>query len=140
MSPQQSRHGQATRSSGEFLSPGRRSGTKDGLSDGMLVIAEKEIQFPLLRERPHAVCFALWEPHVRAVFVAGDFNGWNPTDIPLERDGDGCWVTELLLRPGRHEYLFIVDGIWRPDPETECVPNPFGGVNSLVTVSTDGFC
>lgn len=48
---------------------------------------------------------------------------------------DGRWVKELILLPGTYEYLFLVDGQWMPDPSAkETVPNPYGGVNSVVTV------
>jgi hypothetical protein len=36
---------------------------------------------------------------------------------------------------GRHEYLFVVDGQWLPDPKAkESVQNPFGGRNSVLVV------
>jgi hypothetical protein len=89
-------------------------------------------------EVEHAL-FALWEPHGRRVFVAGDFNAWNPSQLPLRRDGDGCWVAEVPLPQGRHQYLFVVDGEWRPDPESETVPNGVGGVHSVVNVPFGAF-
>lgn len=71
-----------------------------------------------------------------AVNLAGSFNGWDPSAHPLIAQGDGIWLIELSLRPGRHEYLFVVDGVWLPDPSAaEWIPNPHGGVNSVVTVS-----
>ena len=49
---------------------------------------------------------------------------------------EGKWITELMLPPGRYEYLFVVDGVWLPDPAAaETVPNPYGGRNSVLTVS-----
>ena len=43
---------------------------------------------------------------------------------------------ELILPPGTYEYLFVADGRWLPDPLAKgAVPNPFGGVNSLLTVT-----
>jgi hypothetical protein len=45
-------------------------------------------------------------------------------------------VGDLAVQPGRHEYLFVVDGQWVPDPKApETVPNPFGGRNSVLVVS-----
>ena len=42
----------------------------------------------------------------------------------------------LELPEGRHEYLFVVDGQWLPDPNAkESVANPYGGRNSVLTVS-----
>ncbi len=48
---------------------------------------------------------------------------------------DGTWAKELILAPGRHEYRFVVDGEWVDDPAaTDYVPNPFGGMNAVLTV------
>ena len=82
--------------------------------------------------------FGLKDTPAHEVFVAGDFNGWNPAALRLECNGDGCWSAEIEVPPGRHEYLYLTDGEWRPDPAAECVPNPFGGVNSVITVGADG--
>lgn len=35
------------------------------------------------------------------VFVAGDFNGWNPTATPLERMGDGYFRATVEIADGR---------------------------------------
>jgi 1,4-alpha-glucan branching enzyme len=74
-------------------------------------------------------------PAARQVYVAGSFNNWHAAALPLQPAG-GEWVGEVKLAPGRYEYLFVVDGKWLPDPgATEKVPNPFGGFNSLLSVS-----
>jgi hypothetical protein len=50
--------------------------------------------------------------------------------------GDGRWEGDLAVGAGRYEYLFVVDGQWLPDPNAkETVQNPFGGRNSVLTVS-----
>ncbi len=52
--------------------------------------------------------------------------------------GDGRWMKELVLPPGRYEYLYVVDGRWQPDPgAAERVPNPFGGENGVLIVAVD---
>jgi 1,4-alpha-glucan branching enzyme len=74
-------------------------------------------------------------PAARQVYVAGSFNNWHAAALPLQPCG-GEWVGEVKLAPGRYEYLFVVDGKWLPDPgAAEKVPNPFGGFNSLLSVS-----
>ena len=76
----------------------------------------------------------------QSVFLAGSFNDWDPTRMPMERLGDGSWEAELDLAPGRYEYKFIVDGAWccepgRADAEcADCVPNPFGTLNRVIEV------
>ncbi len=85
---------------------------------------------------PARVALQLVQPAARQVFVAGSFNGWKPDTTPLAPLGDGRWKGQLNLGPGRHEYLFVVDGKWLPDPNAkESVQNPFGGRNSVLTVS-----
>jgi hypothetical protein len=75
-------------------------------------------------------------PGAKQVAVAGDFNDWKPERSPLVQIGNGRWVGDVNVKPGRHEYLFVVDGQWLPDPNAkETVQNPFGGKNSVVTVS-----
>jgi 1,4-alpha-glucan branching enzyme len=82
------------------------------------------------------ISLELVKPEAKQVYVAGDFNGWTPEKTPLMRKPDGRWVGDLKVNPGRHEYLFVVDGQWVPDPNAkEAVQNPFGGLNSILTVS-----
>ena len=82
-----------------------------------------------------AVPLKLVAPAAKQVYVAGSFNNWHAAAQPL-RPAGGEWVGELKLAPGRYEYLFVVDGKWLPDPSApEKVPNPFGGFNSLLSVS-----
>jgi 1,4-alpha-glucan branching enzyme len=76
------------------------------------------------------------KPDAKQVCVAGSFNEWKPDTTPLTLKGNGRWVGDLAVKPGRHEYLFVVDGQWMPDPNArETVQNPFGGQNSVLTVS-----
>ena len=82
------------------------------------------------------VSFQLVIPGAKRVCVAGSFNDWKPETAPLAPMGSGRWVADLPIKPGRHEYLFVVDGQWLPDPNAkESVQNPFGGRNSIFGVS-----
>ena len=85
---------------------------------------------------PPRVVLELVNPAAKQVFVAGSFNNWQPEQTPLAPAGNGRWAGGLKVGPGRHEYLFVVDGQWLPDPNArESVQNPFGGRNSVLTVS-----
>jgi 1,4-alpha-glucan branching enzyme len=97
------------------------------------------------RARPHPggpehapgieICLEFTRPNAVMVFVAGTFNDWHPTANPMNALGEGRWIVELRLPPGRHEYCLIVDGEWIPDPLAgEWAPNPFGGANSVLHV------
>ena len=69
------------------------------------------------------------------IFVAGTFNGWNPTKTKLKDKGDGLYTVTLHLSPGLYEYKFVVDDIWQTDPQNpEMVKNEFGSMNSVVTL------
>jgi 5'-AMP-activated protein kinase regulatory beta subunit len=83
-------------------------------------------------EKPIHIEFA--HSTASAVAIAGSFNGWCPE--PAQLVGKGKWAKDLMLAPGTYEYLFVADGGWLPDPlAKEAVPNPFGGVNSLLRVA-----
>ena len=69
------------------------------------------------------------------VFVAGTFNDWNDRKMKLKEEDAGVYQTSLLVPPGRHEYKFIVDGRWCPDPNCgERVSNALGSQNSVINV------
>src|SRR5215470_16466729 len=85
---------------------------------------------------PNHILLELVNPGAKTVCVAGSFNEWKPERTPLVSKGNGRWVGDLSVKPGRHEYLFVVDGQWLPDPNAkESVANPFGGQNSVLIVS-----
>jgi len=91
---------------------------------------------PVQKPKPAHVLLELLKPEAKQVCVAGSFNEWKPERTPLVRMGNGRWVGDLAVKPGKHEYLFVVDGQWLPDPNAkESVQNPFGGRNSVLTVS-----
>ncbi|MBK6899859.1 MAG: glycogen-binding domain-containing protein [bacterium] len=77
---------------------------------------------------------------VGGCFLAGEFNGWNPTGQSLaDPDGDGVYTADVDLAPGRYMYKFVVDGNWKQDPQNpEGVDDGFGGKNSVITVGAGG--
>ena len=82
------------------------------------------------------ISLELMKSEAKEVYVAGSFNGWVPQKSPLSPTGNGRWVGDLVVGPGRYEYLFVVDGQWLTDPNArETVDNPFGGKNSVLVVS-----
>jgi 1,4-alpha-glucan branching enzyme len=69
------------------------------------------------------------------VCIAGSFNDWHPNATPMVALGNGRWVKELMLPPGRYEYRLVADGEWVDDPKAkEVAPNPHGGVNAVLTI------
>ena len=76
----------------------------------------------------------LSKPGARSVAIAGSFNSWQPEMAATT--GNGGWVKELTIAPGRYEYMFVVDGQWMADPNAkEFAPNPFGGQNSVLVIN-----
>jgi hypothetical protein len=68
------------------------------------------------------------------VYIAGDFNEWNPRSIRMTKR-EGCFQRKLKLAPGTHEYKFVIDGEWQTDPTTtEQRSNEFGSMNSVIHV------
>jgi cyclomaltodextrinase len=73
------------------------------------------------------------------VFVAGDFNGWNPTATPMERMGDGDFRATVEIADGRHGYKFVVDGKWLADPLNPArEPDGHDGFNSVLVLGKGG--
>jgi hypothetical protein len=91
---------------------------------------------PATSARPSAVRFALVAPGAVSVSLVGDFNGWNPTALPMRRSGNGAtWEVQVGLAPGRYTYSFVVDGHLARDPAApETARDDFGGSNSVVLV------
>ncbi len=81
------------------------------------------------------VRFEFTHPTATSVSVAGSFNGWHAGAKPMHPMGQGRWLKETVLPPGRHEYCLVVDGVWIPDPlAPETAPNPYGGRNSVLRI------
>jgi 1,4-alpha-glucan branching enzyme len=62
------------------------------------------------------VAFYCDAPEAQSVRLVGDFNGWDLEVTPMKRMPDGRWMVGLELHHGHHEYLVVVDGIPRLDP------------------------
>jgi hypothetical protein len=84
------------------------------------------------------VRLVLLQPGARSVSVAGDFNGWNPGQTQLERSEGGMWTATIPLKPGRYQYMFVINGKqWLADPLAgEASGDGFGSQNAVLDVST----
>ncbi|UCC71546.1 MAG: glycogen-binding domain-containing protein [Gemmatimonadota bacterium] len=83
------------------------------------------------------VQFVLEAPGASSVAVAGDFNGWSPQWPLGDPDGDGVWTGRIALKPGVHEYMFVIDGSeWRTDPNADrYVDDGFGQRNAVLVIT-----
>lgn len=87
------------------------------------------------------VRFELVAPGAERVALAGTFNGWSDSSIVFARaPGGDAWTVTVALRPGRYQYLFVVDGErWLPDPDAHAqIEDEFGQRNSLLVVGPRG--
>ena len=68
------------------------------------------------------------------VFLAGDFNDWDPQAYAMKKDGDD-WVFPVHLFAGKHLYKFVVDGKWITDPANSLwEQNEYGTGNSVLWI------
>lgn len=81
------------------------------------------------------VVFNFHAPEAREVYLTGEFNYWNTNSLPMRKDKDGVWKTEIKLPPGSYEYKYFADSAWVEDiPGAELTLNPFGTQNFVISV------
>jgi len=82
------------------------------------------------------VDFFLDAPLAKSVKLAADFTDWEKSPLEMVKTEEGVWHALVPLPPGEHSYRFIVDDQWCDDPRPAMwVPNPFGTINAVVTVT-----
>ncbi len=84
------------------------------------------------------VTFTISGIEAKSVAVAGDFNGWSISANKLEDpEGDGIWTGKIFLKPGRHEYMLVVDDAkWIPDPNAKAYADDgFGSRNAVLYIN-----
>lgn len=79
--------------------------------------------------------FKYYNPDADEVYLAGEFNNWNPKQLAMQND-DGEWTIAIELEPGEYEYKFVVDGNWTSDPLNPVIRGDMG--NSVIKVNQDG--
>ncbi len=91
------------------------------------------IEIVPLGKNKNRVTFKYKAPDAETVFLAGTFNGWNPTALKMKKEGDTFVATEILP-DGEHQYKFVVNrDSWRDDPENPVkTDDGHGGYNSIV--------
>lgn len=76
----------------------------------------------------------------KVVYLAGNFNNWNPTELTMKKE-DGVWKISLELEPGTYQYKYVIEGTnWKEDPEAPgYVDDGFGGYNGIFSlIEKDG--
>ena len=80
--------------------------------------------------------FSFSAPEAKNVCLAGQFNEWNMTSMPMKKGADGTWKLKMKLAPGNYEYKFVVDGTWSQDDVCgDKAQNSFGTYNCVRKVA-----
>ncbi len=98
--------------------------------------AAKPVAKKTTKPATKTVTFTVHAEKGKAVYLAGDFNKWEPTAKKMAyKAKDGVYAATVKLVPGTYEYKFIIDGSWCADPENEnSVQNDQGTFNSVIVV------
>ena len=86
------------------------------------------------------VTFTISGIEAKSIAVAGDFNSWNVKANQLEDpEGDGIWTGKIYLKPGRYEYMLVVDDAkWVSDPNAKIYADDgFGSRNAVLYINDD---
>ncbi|MDM8006133.1 MAG: hypothetical protein QUV05_08310 [Phycisphaerae bacterium] len=78
--------------------------------------------------------FRFYRPGARHVTLAGEFNGWNRTSLPMHVHSDGWWRYVIRLTPGCYQFRYLADGEWHTDYAAFGLEHGPFGVNSVVKV------
>ncbi len=107
--------------------------------DASSVLVAKEMQIRQRygpKQEGGVVTFTAFYPEAKKVFLAGDFNNWQPEKNPMRRMAGDVWQVKVPLAKGYYRYRFVVDGKWQQDPYNNGIePNPYGELNSVINVS-----
>lgn len=93
---------------------------------------------PVFRSKKEKYTFSYQSrsEEVSEVGIKANFNGWNASATPLEKQGDQ-WSTTLFLEAGLYEYLIVEDGEEMLDPNNpDKKDNGMGGFNSVLKIGT----
>lgn len=83
------------------------------------------------------VVFRFQAADARSVAVMGSFNRWDPQGYEMMQDPEtGDWNLRVDLAPGKHDYVFLVDGkTIVPDPQADISKaDDYGHKNSIIFI------
>lgn len=79
--------------------------------------------------------FRFYRPQASRVFLAGDFNGWDPQQLPMVRNAEGYWFARLRLPQGEFKFRYCADGQWFADYAAFGVESGCFGLNSIIRIA-----
>lgn len=74
----------------------------------------------------------------KVVAVVGDFNEWDPTTVPMAKQGEERVATVALAPGRRYGFRYLCeDGTWLNDEAADAYePNEFGVENSILDLTS----
>ena len=115
--------------------------TKKAAAEKVVVKAEEKVaKRPYHRKAPvvetKEVEFTVHADKDKNVFLAGEFNNWDPTAKKMSyKARKGIYTATVKLPAGKYQYKFVIDGTWCADPENvNSVQNDQGTFNSVIEV------
>lgn len=111
----------------------------DGFGGYNSVVLVAPPDFQNLEVQNDSVVFRFHAPEAQQVYLAGTFNNWAPTGIPMKKR-NGYWEVKLYLTPGTYQYKFVINGTdWKEDPLNPArVDDGYGGFNSVFVLTEQG--
>jgi len=106
-----------------FLDPGNDVQRPDGMGHENSFLSIGDTMFFVLKG--HSA--------IKQVNVAGNFNAWNKSELPMQKVNGG-WRLPYVLAAGNYEYKFILDGRWITDPDNPATVGSGAEENSFLTI------
>ena len=78
--------------------------------------------------------FKFFRPEATAVFLVGDFNGWENRQLRMVYTAGGYWVAAIELVPGTYKFRYFADGQWYADYAASGIEYGRFGPDSIVDV------
>lgn len=78
--------------------------------------------------------FTFFRPAANCVFLAGDFNNWQESELSMTRREDGYWAATMRLPAGEFKFRYCADGMWYTDYAAFGVEPGSFGLDSVVRV------
>lgn len=78
--------------------------------------------------------FSFYRPQAKQVNLAGDFNHWRDSELPMTRLDGGYWSAKMQLPAGEFKFRYCADGVWFTDFAAFGVEPGRFGMDSIVRV------
>ncbi len=74
------------------------------------------------------------------IYLVGDFNDWNRSSHPFQRDREGRWTLTLDLSPGRaYQFRYLCDGAWMGDNQADAYVHYATSLDNFLVITDPNF-